>query len=341
MKLSRYIFIVLTLAACFLYHETAAQEFRQAVNLQGAWKFMIGDDMAWSKSDYNDEHWETINVPMPWEEQGFHGYDGYAWYRKKVAVRGWSAKRKYYLDIGFIDDVDQVYLNGVLIGMSGYFPPGYSTAYNARRLYPIPQTMVQQSGELTIAVRVYDEVGEGGIIHGNISIREELMPLLPDIDLQGLWEFKTGNCPEYGTGQDPTSWDTILVPGIWENQGYKNYDGLACYQREFYLDEKFGKDKMVLLLGKIDDVDIVYINGKLVGQSGRFDEETVRQRSENYRQARGYYIPDNVLIPGASNVIRVKVLDWYGQGGIWEGTVGLITQENYIDYWRSRKNARK
>jgi sialate O-acetylesterase len=235
--------------------------------------------------------------------------------------------------------VDQVFINGKKVGYTGQFPPNYTTAYNAKRHYMLPHKLMYSGKEVTIAVRVYDQGGEGGIIHGNIAIMVDRSSIYPDIDLQGEWKFKTGFCQDMPAKNEYENWNEIYVPGIWEEQGYKDYDGIACYVKEFDLEGKYDDQRMVIMLGFIDDLDMVYINGTLVGQSSDFEVETVHQRSDTYKQFRGYYIPPGVLINSGTNVIVVKVLDYTGLGGIWDGTIGLITQDNYIDYWRKKRNA--
>ena len=330
------VFIVL------LQFNASAQELELSVDLRGQWKFMIGDSQEWKDPAYNDNNWEEIYVPTAWEEEGFHGYDGYAWYRKTLLIPNISERNRYYLDLGFIDDVDQVYLNGKLIGKTGNFPPNYSTAYKAHRLYAIPNNIFNKTNKLIIAVRVFDEGGEGGIIHGKIGLLIEKYPLIPDLDLQGAWKFKTGNCTNLQDGNlNVTSWDEIMVPGTWEDQGYKDFNGIACYARDFTLQGQFENDRLVLLLGRIDDLDMVYVNGILIGQSGEFEIATIEQRQNTYKQLRGYYIPDNIINHYGKNMITVKVLDWWGSGGIWDGAVGLITQDNYIKYWRTKRDTRR
>jgi sialate O-acetylesterase len=314
------------------------QELQKVKDLKGFWKFSIGDDPEWANPDFDDSDWERIYVPGNWEEQGFHGYDGYAWYRTSFYLNDFDHRSNYYLDLGFIDDVDEVYINGKKIGRTGSFPTYFATAYNAHRVYNLPHKTFQWDKKISIAVRVYDQGGEGGFIHGNIAVMINNDEVLPDLDLQGEWKFSKGDCGDPARNEaDFRNWDNILVPGVWEDQGYKNYNGIACYAVEFELEGQFTDEKMVLLLGKVDDLDMVFINGKLVGQSGEFESRTVRENSEMYKQKRGYYLPDGVLNDHGSNVLIVKVLDWYGEGGIWDGSVGLITQENYIKYWRNKR----
>lgn len=54
----------------------------QVLNLEGTWKFTIGDDPAWASPDYDDKNWDYVYVPRNWESNGFIDYNGYAWYRK-------------------------------------------------------------------------------------------------------------------------------------------------------------------------------------------------------------------------------------------------------------------
>lgn len=332
---TRNIFISILL---LLSTNSFSQDMVKILDLRGMWKFSIGDNSSWAEPTYDDSKWESIFVPKMWEEQGFNGYDGYAWYRNSFTFPSVNSKANYYLQLGYIDDVDKVYLNGKMIGQTGSFPPNFSTAYNANRIYSIPSSLINKNGSNLLAVKVYDAMGEGGIIHGDIALMVVNTPV-PDLDLQGKWKFKTTN----GDGTKPASlnyesWGEIVVPGYWDDQGYKFYDGIATYVKEFTLKGQFENDKMVLLLGKIDDLDQVYLNGVLVGQSINFDDKSVGQYSQMYKQFRGYYLPGGVLNQNGKNVLIVKVYDEVNQGGIYEGPVGLITQENYIQYWRNKKN---
>ena len=128
--------------------------FKTEVDLKGEWKFSIGDDMNWIKPEFNDENWENIKVPSPWENEGFNGYDGYAWYRKHFMAPINLKGKSVYLSMGYIDDCDEVFVNGHLIGFSGSFPPDYYTAYNAMRMYPCPQDLINFNSDNVIAVRV-------------------------------------------------------------------------------------------------------------------------------------------------------------------------------------------
>lgn len=323
----------------FVFTTLQAQELETLVDLRGYWKFNIGDNPEWAEPSFNDSQWEEIRVPGNWESQGFNGYDGYAWYRTTATLPSGLTQGTLYLKLGYIDDVDEVFINGIRIGQTGQFPPDYSTAFRADRLYIIPRKIELENGKISIAVRVFDEGGEGGFIHGDIAIVADLSSVHVDFDLQGDWYFKTGDCGSLPEPNEFRNWGKISVPGTWEDQGYKDYDGIACYAAEFELDGKFANQRMVLMLGRIDDLDMVYLNGELIGQSGEFSAATVWKRSDAYKQVRGYYIPQGLLKTSGLNTLVVKVLDVGGLGGIWDGSIGLITQDHYIQYWREKRKS--
>jgi len=317
------------------------------INLEGNWRFSIGDDTAWASPDFDDNNWEKIKVPATWEDQGFHGYNGYAWYRKEFEVPKELTGKNFILNAGFIDDVDQTFINGKLVGMSGGFPPQFVTAYDAHREYYLQKDILKE-GKNTIAIRVYDAQIEGGITRGAVGLSlaspddRHISFLDLDINLTGMWKFNIGDVSEWkNTGYDDKDWKEIFVPAFWEAQGYKNYDGFAWYRMKFTLPEKYDNQKMVLLLGKIDDIDQTFINETLVGSVGDWNFETVPEsfnQNNEWEVIRGYYIPDNVLLPGKENTIAVRVYDGFVDGGIYQGPIGLITQERYREFWNKQKD---
>jgi len=323
----------------FLLSKTYSQELTPIKELSGSWKFSLGDNIEWSSPKFNDSDWKTITVPGSWEEQGYYGYDGIAWYRKSFNAGSDLQNQNLYIELGYIDDVDEVFINGVKIGATGTFPPFYKTAYNSHRIYFIPKKLVKT--ENIIAVRVFDEHLEGGIIQGKIQLLKEKLPMEFSIELQGYWKFKKGDDVKWADLEDYSGWDDIIVPGLWENQGYKNYDGFAWYVIQFTPDESLAKESLVMVLGKIDDIDQLYINGQFIASTGEFKGNINEINCTfEYNEQRGYYIPKGVIKPNVRNTIAVRIYDCRGDGGIYKGPVGIITQDNYIEYWKNKKGLR-
>jgi hypothetical protein len=310
----------------------AQDKWERMINLQGRWKFSIGDKSLWSEKYFNDNKWEEIFVPSNWEDEGFNGYNGYAWYRKSFDGQDITSKDAgLSLSLGYIDDVDEVFFNGHKIGGSGGFPPRFHTAYNAARNYFIPKEFIDYSGRNVIAVRVYDSEIEGGIVSGNIGVYTNKSDRGLAVNLRGMWDFKlTETRTDRFASIDEKSlatigkdgWETITVPGHWEHQGY-NYDGSAWYRKIFMMPKDMQGEDLVLLLGKIDDSDKTFLNGKLIGSS--FD---------SYSKLRIYHIPTNVFKAGQLNTMIVYVDDAQGSGGIVEGPVGIMKQSEFTRYIR-------
>ena len=343
MKLNLKILSVIIILIYLFSSNTFADDKVKIINLEGNWRFSIGDNPDWAKPDYNDSRWEKIYVPDSWENQGFNGYNGYAWYRISFKLPREYDGRTLYLSLGRVDDVDETFVNGKMIGRSGSFPPHYSSTYYAWRNYPIPSRVLDRNGINEIAVRVYDSQLEGGIVEGDIGIYVYVNALIPDISFEGNWKFKTGDDEKWeAKNYDDTDWDSIIVPGYWESQGYKDYDGFAWYRKEFIMPNKLLGQQLVLLMGKIDDYDEVYLNGKLIGSTGDMKKTSGKfGMGDEYAQFRGYYILDNNLLTEGENTIAVRVYDGYNVGGIYEGPIGLITQKEYIQYWKTHKNKDK
>jgi sialate O-acetylesterase len=307
----------------------AIQARGQTVKLSGLWKFHVGDEQVWSAPDYNDERWEDIHVLSAWEDEGFNGYDGFAWYRKKFNGNSLNEDQQYYLNLGFIDDCDVVYFNGYAIGLSGSMPPKFKTAYNSERKYSIPADLINYHGDNLIAVRVFDVTISGGIVDGEIGIYNAPNNHLL-VDLQGLWDL--AKVKNERRVEDVAAWQKVMVPAPWEHQGLLKYDGYAWYRKAFRVPNPLPDENLILLAGKIDDFDKVYLNGKMIGTT---NDGRSLGRSESYRQLRVYKIPRSILKKDGDNILEVFVEDMGIDGGIYEGPVGIIRQSDYERYYRT------
>lgn len=332
--------IIITLIILFSINILSAadpdREWRREVDLRGYWHFSIGDNSQWSKTDFDDSEWEKIFAPSAWEDEGYPGYDGYAWYRKEFEIK--QAGDNLYVHLGFIDDVDEVFINGKLIGFSGSLPPNYSTAYNIERVYHIPASFIKPNSKNVIAIRVFDAELSGGPLHGNLGIYTKMNSLGMILSLEGLWKFSLGdNESRKDYNYDDDKWDEILVPMKWEAQGYRDYDGFAWYRVRFRLSPKFRNEDMTLLLGKIDDLDETYLNGKMVGRTGYMRDNPNRMRIEGseWQEMRDYRLNNDELYFDKDNVIAIRVFDGTIDGGIFEGPIGIVNSKDFR-YWKKK-----
>jgi sialate O-acetylesterase len=230
------------------------------------------------------------------------------------------------LFLGYIDDVDEVFINGQKVGQSGSFFPEFVTACNVERRYVVPVSLLKKTGNV-IAVRVYDEYRDGGIVRaGNFGLYYDRELDLLSIDLSGTWKFSTkrlGNMHALNLPDD--SWKEIFVPMNWESQGYPDYNGIAFYRKRFLLPASLQGKELYLVLGKIDDFDKVYLNGELIGRVEELEQYSRFRRDRAYSLMRIYKIQAGLL--RNKNLVSVEVNDTYGMGGIYEGPVGIVTRD--------------
>lgn len=98
--------------------------------LDGPWQFHLGDNPAWALRQTADSTgtngWEQITADEGWGAQGHASYVGFAWYRKHIDVTtAPGAPSDVALYIPAIDDVYEMYWNGVRIGGLGSCPPNF------------------------------------------------------------------------------------------------------------------------------------------------------------------------------------------------------------------------
>ena len=86
-------------------------------------------------------------------------------------------------------------------------------------------------------------------------------------------------------------WKTIAVPGYWEDQGIKDLDGVVWYRKEIEVPASMVGKPARIFLGRIVDADILYINGKQVGNT-----------TYMYPQRR-YHLPVDLLKEGKNIVV--------------------------------------
>ncbi len=317
------------------------EQHDKLIDLKGDWKFSVISSDNWKKTTFDDSAWETIKAPSPWENQGYHGFNGFGFYRKTVFIPAEYEKYDLFLHLGYIDDADVTYLNGVKIGMSGSFPPRYVGAYNTFRKYHVPAGVIKSGQKNTIAIQVYDVAVDGGIVGGTLGFYGEKNPLESIADLSGEWKFNNTDSPEFKQpGFNDDYWNSITVPGTWEEQGYPNYDGFAWYRKKVFIPKKMEGKMLVLLLGKIDDCDQTFINGKKIGQVGEFSSSKAKEWStyDDWKESRAYFVSPSDFKAGRENTIAIRVYDVRGAGGIYKGPLFIVEKDKYVSYWRSKKH---
>ena len=110
--------------------------------------------------EVDDSGWEELAVPGRWLDYPgeWARIDGEAVFRRVVRVPDEWLGRELILSLGPIDDFDETYLNGVLIGRTDQATPEF---YAVPRRYAIPAGLARAGGNI-LAVRIFDHFGDGG-----------------------------------------------------------------------------------------------------------------------------------------------------------------------------------
>jgi len=116
------------------------------------------DDSNWNQWDSNISDYSNINYQSKgrfesaFEESNTLLSDGVIWFRTKVIIDDISEDYQFIVEKG-IDDSDQTYFNGELIGNT--------FAWSRKRSYNIPKELLKR-GENILAIRITDLRGGGG-----------------------------------------------------------------------------------------------------------------------------------------------------------------------------------
>ena len=154
-----------------------------ATLLDGAWRFHTGDDPHWADANLDDSGWETIDMTAPpgshdsdvgrpdyvsgWRAHGHPGYDGYAWYRRSVAVpvghEAWDI-----LGPSLVEDGYELYWNGQKLGGSGRLGPSPHLVGTRPLMFALPADAAGMRGVLAVRAFMHSRSGvstESGGMH--------------------------------------------------------------------------------------------------------------------------------------------------------------------------------
>lgn len=299
-------------------------------NLQGRWLFSIGDKPDYAKTDCNTNNWDTIWVPMNWEAQGYMGYNGFAWYRKNISISNVDDYSELTLRIDHIDDIDETYFNGVLIGSTGSLKHQDKSYWAAKRIYKIPKELIRENN--TIAIRVYDNHLPGGITFGKVGIYGTLTYQAVK-ELEGVWLHNTAGKDFADADVKDSRWEQMILPGEINFKADKKFDSEVWCRKHFVLKADPTCETYVLVLGKLNASDRVYLNGELIGSTWHDKPELYmgNRLSDDRFQLRAYYFKAD-LLNDDENVLSIQL----GLGGTilsHTGPIVIMSQDEYSKLW--------
>jgi sialate O-acetylesterase len=105
------------------------------------------------------------------------------------------------------------------------------------------------------------------------------------------------------TDYNTNDWQTMNLPTYWEACDIY-VDGVVWFSKDVDVPMSWDGENLMLTLGKINDYDITWFNGKRVG------------RGTDVNDLRVYKIPDSIVKIGQNRIV-VQVLDIGGSGGMY------------------------
>ncbi len=135
---------------------------------------------AWYDPAYAPKGWRNIHIPGYWEDQGIRDLDGTVWFRLEINLPASFVGQPAKVFLGRIADADFLYINGKLVGSTGYMYP--------QRRYAIPAGLLK-AGRNLFVVRVVNHQGKGGFVPDKPY---QLIAGKDTVELSGDWLYKVG-----------------------------------------------------------------------------------------------------------------------------------------------------
>lgn len=103
------------------------------------------------------------------------------------------------------------------------------------------------------------------------------------------------------------NWNTMQIPNYIETTDIGDFDGVIWFRKEIEIAKDWENKTLTLNLGPIDDRDLTYFNGVLVGGY---------KEAGYWQENRKYKIPARLVKEGKA-VIAIRVIDNTGGGGMY------------------------
>lgn len=155
----------------------------------------------WFDPAFDFSKWKNMEIPGYWAQTDLGAINGVVWFRKNITLPAATAGRPGFLNLGRIVDADSVFINGILVGTTGYqYPP---------RWYTVPENILKP-GLNSLVVRVINSSGKGGFVPDKPY---ELIVAGDTVDLKGIWQYRLG------AQMDPLASQTFVR---WKPEGLFN-----------------------------------------------------------------------------------------------------------------------
>jgi hypothetical protein len=158
-------------------------DLHSVVNIDGPWKFQIGDDPRWADPAFDDANWPTVTLSQPIAQQGYPTYTGYAWYRIHLGAQ----QLTQFIPEG-PSDPSELLVTGDSIGQLAIYEDGVELGHtygmtDSPQMYLAQPVIVQFSppgpaGSRVLAIRTWAgpnvSIGQGLLSKVELGPRNEI-----------------------------------------------------------------------------------------------------------------------------------------------------------------------
>jgi sigma-B regulation protein RsbU (phosphoserine phosphatase) len=114
------------------------------------WKMHFGDDPQWATPGFDDSGWASSAGPS--REPGRSKYQGYRWYRTTINIPDNFLGRDPGLGLGLVEEVYEVYVEGVSVGRFGHWEPQPESPFDRNMCFRVPAGLIS-GNKVHIAIR--------------------------------------------------------------------------------------------------------------------------------------------------------------------------------------------
>jgi hypothetical protein len=106
-----------------------------------SWRVHEGDDLTWARPDFDDSKWTLTTSPA--RSTILDTLRGFHWYRTTVQLPDQLEGRELAIGMGGIDEVYEVYVEGVSVGRFGRWEPRPESPFDRDLTFAIPPGLIK------------------------------------------------------------------------------------------------------------------------------------------------------------------------------------------------------
>lgn len=235
-------------------------------------------------------------MPAPWRQHSdYRDERVFGWYRRKIEFQKEIKGDTVLLELGIVEGADQTFVNGILVGQTGTFPPNFNDGRNIERIYKVPAKLFEGDGPDIVAVRIFSErENSGGIIR-------EIFPKV----VSGPFDSESIGGRSTGFTVGGTGW----------------------YRKHFKIPEDRKGKRFVIQFGGVYMNADIWINGVHLGNHP-YGYTSFQLDLTNHLNYGGQ---ENILAVEVKN--HGQNSRWYSGSGIYRHVDLLVTEPIHLDHW--------